>query len=81
MTVERPPVEKLRGGEYIKSSFSPDKGDCVRLSRVEGWIGMQDEKEYDTIPATQRTTLGYTVAEFAAFLKGAKAGEFDHLIL
>lgn len=80
MTTERPPIEKLRDGEYIKSSFSPDKGDCVRVSRVGGWIGMQDDKEYESTPVGARTTLGYTVDEFAAFLKGAKAGEFDHLI-
>lgn len=80
MTTERPPIEQLRTGTYVKSTFSPDKGDCFRLTRVGGWIGVQDDKEYATTPVEARTTLGYTVDEFAAFLAGAKAGEFDHLI-
>ncbi|WP_028927955.1 DUF397 domain-containing protein [Pseudonocardia acaciae] len=70
----------LRAGDYVKSSFSSESraGDCVMLCTVDGWIGMQDSKQYPTTPPAERTTLGFTKAEFAAFLTGVKAGEFDH---
>lgn len=81
MTAEQPPIAALRVGEYRKSSFSANQpSNCVMVSRVDGWIGMQDSKEYSTTPEHQRTTLGFTTEEFAAFLQGAKSGEFDHLI-
>ncbi|GAB3161740.1 hypothetical protein GCM10027258_79270 [Amycolatopsis stemonae] len=80
MTEERPPIERLREGTYIKPSASPDKGNCFRLTRVGSWIGVQDDKEYATTPVAERTTLGFTIAELEAFLISAKAGEFDHLI-
>jgi uncharacterized protein DUF397 len=81
MATEQPPIQALRAGEYAKSRYSAERQpDCVMLCEVDGWIGVQDSKEYSTTATAERTTLGFTKAEFAAFLKGAKAGEFDHLI-
>jgi hypothetical protein len=80
MAADQPPIEELRSGTYIKSSYSPEQQNCVRVGRVGAWIGMQDEKEYTVTAPEARTTLGFTPAEFAAFLQGAKDGEFDHLI-
>ncbi|ASR39880.1 hypothetical protein BAY61_31845 (plasmid) [Prauserella marina] len=81
MAAEQPPLDALRDGDYIKSSRSPQsQPDCVMLYATDGWIGVQDSKEYPDKPKDKRTTLGFTKSEFTAFLEGAKNGEFDHLI-
>jgi hypothetical protein len=80
MAAQQPPVEVLRAGRYVKSSYSPDQVNCVMLYATDGWVGVQDGKEYRSTPRNERPTLAFAVDEFAAFLKGAKAGEFDHLI-
>jgi hypothetical protein len=49
------------------------------IGTTDGWVGIQDSKEYSTTTADRRTTLGFTQAEFAAFVQGAKHGELDHL--
>jgi hypothetical protein len=76
MAAEQPPVEALRAGRYVKSSYSPDGTECVMLYATGGWVGVQDSKEYRSTPRDERLTLAFTVDKFAAFLKGAKAGEF-----
>lgn len=80
MAAGQPPIGELRTGQYVKSSYSGEQPNCVRVGRVGTWIGLQDDKQYGTTAPADRTTLGFTVDEFAAFLAGAKAGEFDHLI-
>lgn len=81
MAAEQPPIEALRAGWYVKSSYSPEGTDCVMLHATGGWVGVQDSKEYASTPRDERTTLAFTVGQFAAFLKGAKAGEFDHPVV
>lgn len=78
MAAEEPPIEALRAGRYVKSSYSPNTSNCVMLYATGGWVGVQDSKEYSSTPRNERTTLAFTVDRFAAFLKDAKAGEFDH---
>lgn len=68
--------DRVVGGSYVKASAS--SGTCVTLTAVDGLIGVQDDK----LPPAERRgrTLVFDRAEFAAFLAGAKAGEFDHLL-
>ncbi|MBD0707298.1 MULTISPECIES: DUF397 domain-containing protein [unclassified Streptomyces] len=61
---------------WQKSSFSgpEDNQNCVHVRRIaSGEIELVESEIPGTIVATSR-------ANFAAFLLGVKAGEFDHLI-
>lgn len=60
---------------WIKATASGGGGsDCVELlGRAEG-VDVRDSKDPDG------PRLTYTKSEFAAWLDGAKKGEFDHLI-
>ncbi|MFF7311649.1 DUF397 domain-containing protein [Streptomyces sp. NPDC008137] len=60
---------------WIKSRHSNAEGNCVEVAPlVDGGIAMRNSRDPDG-PA-----LVYTAAEVAAFLAGAKDGEFDHLL-
>jgi len=61
--------------QWIKASASGGNGDCVEMRQHNGQVQVRDTKDAGTGP-----TLGFTPAEFAAWLDGAKRGEFDHLI-
>ena len=58
---------------WIKASASSGAGQCVEMRRVDGAIDVRDSKN------PSGPTLHFTFAEFAAWLDGAKKGEFDHL--
>lgn len=61
------------GASWLKSSFSGGgNGQCVEVGRVPGWVGVRDSKDNGAGPV-----LNFTEAEWAAFLAGARAGEFD----
>jgi hypothetical protein len=60
---------------WIKASRSGNSGDCVEMRSRAGVIEVRDTKQNGEGP-----TLGFTKAEFAAWLDGAKKGEFDHLV-
>jgi hypothetical protein len=60
---------------WIKSSFSGGSENCVEQRRAGEQIEVRDTKDRGAGP-----TLRFTPAEFAAWLAGAKAGEFDHLL-
>ena len=60
--------------EWVKASMSDSHGSCVEQRRYGGMIEVRDTKDR-TGPV-----LRFTEAEFAAWLDGAKKGEFDHLI-
>ncbi|GCD94331.1 DUF397 domain-containing protein [Embleya hyalina] len=64
----------LTAAVWIKASASDQNGTCVELAGVADGVAMRDSKNPD-LPA-----LRYTRDELAAFIAGAKAGEFDHLI-
>ncbi|MFF8970149.1 DUF397 domain-containing protein [Streptomyces sp. NPDC014995] len=63
------------GVRWIKSSHSNAEGNCVEMAVLEGGVvAMRNSRDPDG-PA-----LVYTPAEVAAFVAGAKGGEFDHLL-
>ena len=65
-------------GRYLKSTFSNASGDCLSFTLTDGLIGFQDDK---LPPAERKTrTLIFTQLELAAFIAGAKNGDFDHLL-
>ncbi|HEY8987280.1 MAG TPA: DUF397 domain-containing protein [Streptomyces sp.] len=60
--------------DWQKSSFSTDsEGNCLEVATQGGEILVRESDSPDVIVKTSR-------AKLAAFLAGAKAGEFDHLI-
>ena len=61
---------------WIKAAKSGGNGgQCVEVRRHDATIEVRDTKDRGTGP-----TLIFTVAEFDAFLDGARHGEFDHLL-
>jgi hypothetical protein len=60
--------------QWVKASKSAANGDCVEMRAHAGAVEVRDTKDQGAGP-----TLGFTKAEFAAWLDGAKNGEFDHL--
>lgn len=63
-------ANKIKG--WFKSSFSgPDGGNCVEVAFLDRGIAVRDSKDPDG-PA-----LGFTCAEWLAFLAGVRTGEFD----
>ena len=59
---------------WRKSSYSSSNGQCVEVAATGSGIAVRDSKN------PHGPVLVYTRAEIAAFLAGAKAGEFDDLI-
>ena len=60
---------------WMKAAASGgDGGNCVEQRRHDGMIEVRDTKDDGAGP-----TLRFTPAEFAAWLDGARKGEFDHL--
>ena len=70
--------EQLIAAHHVKASASSGNGGCVTVATDGHNISLQDDK----LPEAERLnrTQVFTKTEFAAFLKGAKVGEFDHLI-
>ena len=56
---------------WRKSSRSNGQGQCVEVARLDQAIAVRDSKD-PSGPA-----LTFTPAEWAAFIAGAKDGEFD----
>jgi hypothetical protein len=68
------PVQLGReAGVWRKARKSVGNGNCVEISRRDAGIAIRDSKN-PTGPV-----LWYTIAEFDAFIDGAKSGEFDDL--
>lgn len=59
--------------QWIKSSFSgPTGGNCVEVAfRGDGQVAVRNSRHADSPP------LVFTGAEWDAFLRGARGGEFD----
>lgn len=69
------PAQALNDVAWRKSRYSGAVGNCVEVaSLVDGGIAVRNSRFPDG-PA-----LVYTRAEIAAFVHGAKDGEFDDLI-
>ena len=60
---------------WIKASASNDQGACVEQRFVDGLIEVRDTKDEGNGPV-----LRFSLDEFAAWLDGAKRGEFDRLL-
>lgn len=60
-------------GPWRKSSFSGAQGNCVEIAPTADGVLVRNSNRPD------EATIHYTKAELAAFLAGAKAGEFDNL--
>jgi hypothetical protein len=60
-------------GRWIKSSFSgPTGGNCVEVAfRTDGEVAVRNSRHPDG------AELVFTEAEWDAFLRGARCGEFD----
>jgi Domain of unknown function (DUF397) len=57
---------------WVKSSFSFANGNCVEVAELPGgWIGIRDSRN------PGGPVLRFTRAEWAAFLGGARRGEFE----
>lgn len=63
------------GVRWIKSRRSNAEGNCVEVAVLDGaGVALRNSRDPDG-PA-----LVYTPTEMAAFVAGAKDGEFDHLL-
>jgi hypothetical protein len=58
---------------WVKASASASGGECVEMRRHAGTVEVRDTKDRDG------PVLQFTTAQFAAWLDGARNGEFDHL--
>ena len=64
-------------GRYVKSTFSNGHAGCLSFTMADGLIGFQDDKL--SLAERKTRTLVFTQHELAAFIAGAKNGDFDHL--
>ena len=65
-------------GRYVKSTFSGSNTGCLSFTVAGGLVGFQDDK---LAPAERKArTLIFDQREMAAFIAGAKNGDFDHLL-
>lgn len=60
---------------WIKARASDGGNNCIEMLGTTDGVDLRDSKQKEAGP-----TLGFTKAEFAAWLDGAKKGEFDHLV-
>ncbi len=58
---------------WRKSSYSEQSGNCLEIAVVDGQVLVRESDDPDVVVRTTR-------AKLAAFLAGAKAGEFDDLL-
>ena len=62
---------ELTGAVWRKSSRSNGQGQCVEIALAPTAVAVRDSKH------PTGAVLTFTPAEWAAFVAGAKAGEFD----
>lgn len=63
------------GVDWVKSRHSNAEGNCVEVAALpEGGVAVRNSRD------PHGPALVYTPAEVAAFIAGAKDGEFDHLV-
>jgi hypothetical protein len=58
---------------WIKATASASAGQCVEMRRRGGVVDIRDSKN------PEGPALHLSTTEFAAWLEGAKRGQFDHL--
>lgn len=59
---------------WLKARASQPFGMCVEVAQSSEGVAVRDSK------TPENGVLVFTREEFAAFLDGAKRGEFDHLV-
>jgi len=65
-------MRDLEGANFRTSTYSADQGNCVEVAtNLPGIVAVRHSKD----PAG--SVIIYTDAEWAAFIGGAKDGEFD----
>ncbi|MGK5677600.1 DUF397 domain-containing protein [Actinoplanes sp. URMC 104] len=65
----------MKDTPWVKASKSAGNGgNCVEVRRHDGHVEVRDTKN------RSKPAHVYTLAEWDAFLDGAKNGEFDHLL-
>jgi hypothetical protein len=77
-TLDDAKYNAVLNGRYRKSTFSNGNAGCLSFTVAGGLIGFQDDK----LPPAERKarTLVFNQHEMAAFIAGAKNGDFDHLL-
>ncbi|WP_163569374.1 DUF397 domain-containing protein [Fodinicola feengrottensis] len=69
------PAQDLGAVAWRKSKFSGAQGNCLEVAGLDsGQIAVRNSRD------PHGPALVYTVDEIAAFLAGAKEGEFDYLL-
>jgi hypothetical protein len=63
----------MNESSWVKASASDSGGQCVEMRRHDGMVEVRDSKD------PQGPVLRFRAGEFAAWLDGARTGEFDHL--
>ncbi|MBD3004476.1 MULTISPECIES: DUF397 domain-containing protein [unclassified Streptomyces] len=58
--------------QWRKSSYSADASNCVNVAAANGVIAMRESDDPDVVLTT-------TPAVLRAFIRGAKAGDFDRI--
>jgi hypothetical protein len=67
--------DRFSGAVWRKASFSTGGGECVEVARLDDeTMAVRHSKR------PEDGTLVFTREEFAAWLNGCKAGEFDDLV-
>lgn len=66
------PLHSSPSVRWFKSSYSANAGNCVEVAQLADGVAVRDTKHGDNSPV-----LLFTPAEWAAFINGAKDGEFD----
>lgn len=59
--------------DWRKSTYSEPSGNCLEVTAADGRILLRESDDPGVVVTT-------TPAKLAAFLAGAKAGEFDDLV-
>lgn len=68
------PADRLGGVTWRKSQASNPSGDCIEVAALDsGAVAVRNSRD------PRGPALVYTRAEIAAFIRGAKDGEFDDL--
>jgi Domain of unknown function (DUF397) len=70
------PADELTGVTWQKSRMSNPSGNCVEMAELPGGAGFAVRNSRDP----HGPALVYSPDEIAAFIRGAKAGNFDNLV-